>query len=184
MCIDSTKSCNDITNLLVYAFMPFPGQTNQLLQICNVYQPYGPLPLPAPNDAASPVGGALDSFISVMMHELMEAATDPYVNAWRLNFNENSEAGDLCAYSYGAGDFYYIGLPSVYGDHADCSKSHCASYPDVHVMQWGPTGDIFNIFGIGGSRFLVQKIWSLGNKGCQLQVQGKYVCWSVDRSLS
>ena len=176
MCIDSSKSCSDAKSLLVYAFVPFPGQKNQLQVGCNSFHPYGPIPLPAPNDAASPVGGALDSFINAMMHELMEAATDPYVSAWCMNGYENSEAGDLCAYSFGGGDFSYIGLPSIYGAHANCSKSHCRSYPGVHAMQWVPTGEIFNIFGIGGSRFLVQKIWSLANKGCQLQVQGKYIC--------
>jgi hypothetical protein len=170
----SSPFCSNVDNRLVFAFLPFPGTGNNLLYGCNVFQPYNAIPLPAPNDAVSPVGGALDSFVSVMMHEVMEAATDPYINAWRQNFNENSEAGDFCQYSYGAGDFWHCGLASVYGSlHGGGDPNLCRSYPNFHAMKWVSTGHIFNIFGTGGSKFLVQKIWSLASKGCQMQLQGK-----------
>ena len=179
LCTDASQSrtspfCSNVNNRLVFAFIPFPGTGNNLLYGCNVFQPYNAMPLPAPNDAVSPVAGALDSFVSVMMHEIMEAATDPYINAWRHNFNENSEAGDFCQYSYGAGDFWYCGLASVYGSvHGGGDPNLCRSYPNFHAMKWVSTGQIFNIFGTGGSKFLVQKIWSLASKGCQMQLQGK-----------
>lgn len=177
MCTDGSQApnttfCSNINNILLYAFMPFPGDDsgNGLLNGCNVYDPYGPLPLPAPNDAASSVGGALDSYISTMMHEIMEAATDPYIDAWRQNYKENSEAGDLCSYSYGGGDYFYCGLASIYGTyHGGTDPAVCQSYPGYHVLRWTSTGEIFNIFGINGAKFLVQMTWSLANKGCQLQ---------------
>ena len=172
MCADSNSPCSDINNILLYAFMPFPGDDtgNGKLKGCSLYNPYGPLPLPAPNDAASPVAGALDSYISIMMHEIMETATDPYSDAWRQNNDEDSEAGDLCAYSFGGGDYFYCGLASIYGNyHGGTDRAVCQSYPGYHVLKWPSTGEIFNIFGINGAKFVVQMIWSLANKGCQLQ---------------
>ena len=176
MCTDANQApnspfCLNINNILLYTFVPFPGDDteNGLLNGCCVYYPYGQIPLPAPNDAASPVGGALDSYISTMMHEIMEAATDPYIDAWRQNLKEPSEVGDLCAYSYGGGDYFYCGLASIYGTyHGGTDPAVCQS-SSPHVLQWAATGEFFNIFGINGAKFLVQMMWSLANKGCQLQ---------------
>lgn len=175
---DKSAYCMNTNNRIVWAFMPFPGSGNGLLNSCNVFSPYGSITFTPPNDGpASPDTGALDSFISVFMHELMEAATDPYFTvapAYLHNLAENSEAGDLCAYTYGQDSFFYCGLPSIYGTyHGGSDFSVCATYPDYHAMVYVSTGKIFNVFGTGGSMFLVQKIWSLANKGCQLQLQGK-----------
>lgn len=175
---DSSPYCRSTNNRIIWAFLPFPGSGNGLLFGCDVFAPYGAITYIPPNDGpASPDTGALDSFISVFLHELMEAATDPYSNvapAYLHNVKENSEAGDLCAYTYGKDSFYYCGLPSIYGTyHGGKDPSVCQTYPDYHAMFYVSTGRIFNIFGTGGSMFLVQKIWSLANKGCQLQLQGE-----------
>lgn len=185
----SSAFCSNLNNRIIWSFMPFPGIKNGLVSGCNVFEPYGSVLLPAPHDAASPVAGALDSYVSVLMHELMEAATDPYINAWLHNFAENSEAGDLCAYTYGQSDFYYCGLPSIYGTfHGSTDPSVCQTYPSWHAMRWVATGEIFNVFGTGQSKFLVQKIWSLANKGCQLQLQGMLarllIAWTIVNLLA
>jgi len=67
---------------VIYANMPF-GK----LSVCAAGQP-------------SPNGDAVaDSVASTASHEITEAITDPFLNAWYTDMG--NEIGDLCAYTYG-----------------------------------------------------------------------------------
>jgi hypothetical protein len=67
---------------IIYANMPFGN-----LSVCAAGQP-------------SPNGDAVaDSVTSTASHEITEAITDPFLNAWFTA--QGYEIGDLCAYNYG-----------------------------------------------------------------------------------
>jgi hypothetical protein len=67
---------------IIYANMPFGN-----LSVCAAGQP-------------SPNGDAVaDSVTSSASHEVTEAITDPFLNAWFTA--QGNEIGDLCAYNYG-----------------------------------------------------------------------------------
>src|ERR1700692_1064734 len=67
---------------IIYANMPFGS-----LSACAAGQP-------SPNGVA-----AADAVTDVASHEITEAITDPFLNAW---FDSSAnEIGDLCAYNYG-----------------------------------------------------------------------------------
>ena len=124
-----------------------------------------------PNAEVCP-DGTLDYTVSIMMHELAEAATDPYSATGWLAKSGSSENGDLCNYVFGPGDYMYCGMADVYGELSNSRV--CASWPwTTQVLEDEKTGKTFNLFGVNGSRFLVQQMWSRQTKSCQLQAQGE-----------
>ena len=173
----SGADCTSPLNYLLYAFVPVP--TDKFSGPCNLFPNY--IPGTPPNFAVSPTG-ALDSMISILMHELLELTADPYIGhmtAWIYDIHENSEIGDLCSYNYVAGDWNYCGLPIVYPDFNTSDNAICGSL-GTSPANGGPppslidpvTNVSFNQYGMGGSQYLVQKIWSLDNKGCVVQQEG------------
>jgi len=88
-----------------YAFI---GNPNKSLSSCS-YQTTA-----SPND-----NPGVDAMVSVIAHELMEAVTDPQLNAW---YNANGqENGDMCAWTFGDfknqtqlsnGSYYNVKLPT------------------------------------------------------------------------
>uniref|UniRef100_A0A7N0TI34 Protein EXORDIUM-like 7 n=1 Tax=Kalanchoe fedtschenkoi TaxID=63787 RepID=A0A7N0TI34_KALFE len=89
----------------------------------------------------------VDGMISVMAHELAEASTDPFVNAWYAGDDPTAptEIADLCVgvYGTGGGGSGYVG--SVYKD------------------KWGRG---YNVYGVRGRRFLIQWVWDPEKKRC------------------
>ena len=170
--------CSNAANNLVYAFVPLPTANNTFAG-CNLFR-IGGVPGTPPNSAISPTG-ELDSMVSVIMHELLELAVDPISPnlAYIYNPNDNSETGDLCTYNFVAGDWYYCGLQSVYPDFNTSDNAICGSWGSFPANAGPPqslidpvTNVSFNQYGVGGSQYLVQKIWSLDNKGCVVQQEG------------
>ena len=175
-------NCSSTLNNLIYSFVPTPAS---LFRGCNIFN--AALPGTPPNHAVSS-SGALDTAINVVMHELLELVADPYpgsMPAWLTDTAENSEIADLCAYNFVADEWWYCGLPDLYPDFnsssADCAAlSSAPSAGDPPRSLTDPTtGVIFNQYGVNGSQFMVQKIWSLANKGCVLQPEGMYVSSSA-----
>lgn len=70
---NSGADCTSPLNYLLYAFVPVPMDK---FSGCNLFPNY--IPGTPPNFAVSPTG-ALDSMISILMHELLELTADPYV---------------------------------------------------------------------------------------------------------
>ena len=177
VCLDQNLDCNSTVNNLVFAFVPMP--TAPTLRGCNLFPNL--IPGTPPNFAVSP-GGELDSMVSVILHELLELTVDPYpqnMPAWIYNRSENSETADLCSYNFVAGEWYYCGLPSVYPDFNTSDTAICSPYSSRPANGDPPrslidpvTNVAFNQYGVGGSQYLVQKIWSLDNKGCVVQQEG------------
>ncbi|HEX9130839.1 MAG TPA: hypothetical protein VF844_00960, partial [Ktedonobacteraceae bacterium] len=69
-----------------------------------------------------------DSTINVTSHEQMEAATDPYLNAWYDA--SGNEIGDKCAWRFGAlnaqgGDVSWNGHAYYVQKEWDNAKSRC-----------------------------------------------------------
>lgn len=179
-CLDFSRGipyCFDFHNNLIYSFVPLPSESNGLLQLCaNFRNPTTPdpfLPYPPPNKAVSP-NGALDTMVTVYLHELLETAVDPYITAWIHNYTENSETSDLCSYNFAAGDWFYCDLPSIYPDFPGVNDGRCLSYPKLHTLREPKSKAAFNIYGIDGSQFLAQKFWNLATKGCASQPEGEY----------
>jgi hypothetical protein len=175
---NSGVDCNSALNNLVYAFVPMPTAFNMFIG-CNLFPNL--IPGTPPNFGVSPTG-ELDSMVSVIMHELLELTVDPYpgnMPAWIYNRSENSETADLCSYNFVAGEWYYCGLPSVYPDFNTSDKAICDAFGSRPANGDPPrslidpvTNVAFNQYGVGGSQYLVQKIWSLDNKGCVVQQEG------------
>lgn len=178
-----TAECNSTLNNLVYAFVPLPTASN-IYATCNIFGP-GLIPGTPPNAAVSP-NGTLDSMISVIMHELLELSADPYplsMPAYLYDTSENSETADLCQYNYVAGEWYYCQLPILYPDFNTSNLFTCKTLGQRKIFVAGnhprslkdPVTNVsFNQFGVGGSQFLVQKQWSLDNKGCVLAPEGTH----------
>jgi|SRR5579859_2011258 len=81
-------------------------------------------PLPSPNNDQ-----IADSEINVTSHEQIEAATDPFLNAW-FNPNTGEEIGDQCAFQFGprdslGGDVKYHGHPYLVQEEWDNAISGC-----------------------------------------------------------
>lgn len=147
-----------------------PTATGGCSPFFNFYTGQNILGIP-PNAKVSP-DGTLDYTVSIMMHELAEAATDPYRQTGWLAKSGSSENGDLCNYVFGGGDYQYCGMADVYGELSNSSV--CASFPwTTQVLEDEKSGKTFNLFGVNGSRFLVQQMWSRQTKSCQLQAQGE-----------
>ena len=175
----SPANCSSTLNNLIYSFVPTPA--SPLFQGCNLFN--AALPGTPPNHAVS-ASGALDTAINVVMHELLELVADPYpasMPAWFDDTAENSEIADLCAYNFVADEWWYCGLPDLYPDF-NSSSADCAALSSAPTSVGDPprsltdptTGVIFNQYGVNGSQFMVQKIWSLANKGCVLQPEGAF----------
>lgn len=168
---------------MVWAFVPLPT-ANNIYATCNMFAP-GLIPGTPPNAAVSP-NGTLDSMIDTIMHELLELAADPYpfsMPAYWYNISENSEAADLCQYNFVAGEWFYCGLHSLYPDFNTSNAYTCKTLGRGKIFSAGglrrsltdPVTNVsFNQFGVGGSQFLVQKLWSLDNKGCVLAPEGTH----------
>ena len=129
-----------------------------------------------PNYEVSP-DGALDTMIIVALHELLETTVDPYIEekpAWIYNVTEDSEVSDLCAWSFRAGDWWYCDLPDLYYDFSGVFDIRCTSlFTDHKALKDPISHTMFNVYGIDGSKFIVQMVWSLTNKGCVSQLEGK-----------
>lgn len=164
----------------MYAFVPLPTVNNTYAG-CNLFRP-ALIPGTPPNSAVSP-SGSLDSMIDAILHELLELSADPYplsMPAYLFNTSENSETADLCAYNFVAGDWFYCQLPSLYPDF-NTSDITCTNLGRRRIAGDPPrslkdpvTNVSFTQFGVGGSQFLVQKLWSLDNKGCVLAPEGTH----------
>lgn len=183
-CVDPTRYgtpfCDDYLNNIIYSFVPLPSVVNGLIVDCNIFQTTptsGGLIGRPPNHLVSP-HGALDSMISTFLHELLETAVDPIwflKPAWRFNRTENSEMADMCSYVFVAGDWFYCGLWSVYPDFPD--GGNCLSFIEHNTALTEPRArTTFNFYGINGSKFIAQLMWSLGNKGCASQPEGEPPC--------
>ena len=137
------------------------------------YNPYtGQNILGTPPNAEVCPDGTLDYAVSIMMHELAESATDPSPDSGWLAKSVSAEAGDLCNYVFGPGDYQYCGMADVYGELSNSSV--CGSFPwTTQVLEDEKSGKTFNLYGVNGSRFLVQQMWSRQTKSCQLQAQGE-----------
>ena len=169
----SCASCNSTEDNFIYAFVPW-AQNDCINFGSN-------MPGTPPNYAVSP-DGAIDSMIDSIMHELLELTVDPYpgMPAWEQNLTENSEAADVCSNNYVAGEWYYCDTPSMYPDF-NTNGPQCSALRNPFIAGDPPrslkdpkTGVDFNLYGVNGSQFLAQKIWSLDNKGCVLQPEGTY----------
>ena len=183
-CYNTSLDCLTTENNFLYSFVPLPSAANGLSGSCNDFaNPGGAnfIPLPPPNYKVSP-SGTLDSMIDTIMHELMSLAIDPYLNAWKhVRTDINTEAADFCIFNYAAGDWDYCFLASTYYDFPQANDPNtCSSFPNpVHYLTDPVTKVHFNQHGIDGSQFLVQKIWSLAQKGCASQPEGEllnFVC--------
>lgn len=156
------------TNLI---YVHLPSAKSNSFPYCNIYN-Y--LAVPPPNGDVSPDGG-LDTMLTAIAHEVAEAATNPLTStrvAWIVNRFTNSENGDLCALVFGGGDYLYCDNPDIYGDVSQAA--YCRSSPYT-TQLWRDTvsGVAYNVYGVAGSRFLVQQMWALASKGCQLQFEGE-----------
>lgn len=172
-------NCSSPASNLVYLFVPMPADK---FANCNIFAPKR-IPGTPPNSAVSS-SGALDTAINIMMHELLELSADPYPNympAWLHDPTENSETADLCAYTFVADEWYYCGLPNVYPDfnytRGQCSRVRSVQGPadPPRSLKDPKSGVVFSQYGIGGSQFMVQRMWSLANKGCVSQPEGTLV---------
>jgi hypothetical protein len=163
-CLDPNSDCSNAFNHIVYSIVTLG------LPSCNAFG--SALTGPPPNNDVDPTG-SLDSMIVIYLHELLELAVDPYVDGlvgWRGTLNNGqTEAADLCAWSFVAGDYWYCNLGSIYPDF---NGFPCSTFSSHHQALKAPgSGATFNVYGIQGSEFLVQQFWSLGSKGCALQVE-------------
>ena len=180
-CVDQTRDgtpfCEDYLNNIIYSFVPFPSIHNGLILDCNIFQTTltsGGLRGRPPNHLVTP-NGALDSMITTFLHELLETAVNPIwflKPAWVYSRSENSEVSDMCSYTFVAGDWFYCGLRSVYYDFPD--DRYCSSFIDHDTALIEPRFyTTFNFYGVGGSKFIAQLLWSLGNRGCASHYEGE-----------
>ena len=91
-----------------------------------------------PNDAAG------DLAANVTTHEIMEAATDPFINAWYGSLGGSSEIGDLCNFIFGtntwgsgngAGNQMWNGIVMEVQEEYD---NHAFSQTGTGCVQVGP----------------------------------------------
>ncbi|KAG0602003.1 hypothetical protein M758_11G153900 [Ceratodon purpureus] len=162
-CVVQNSDCNNPVNHIVYSYVPIK------IPNCAVFGGSALSGLP-PNHL---VDSDMDSMIITYLHELLELTVNPYWStspAWRANMtNIQTEASDMCGYNFVAGDWYYCDFTDIYPDF---KGEPCSSLNDHHTALIEPNSDTtFNVYGAGGSNFIVQQFWSLGSKGCVLQIE-------------
>uniref|UniRef100_A0A0D6QW91 Phosphate-induced protein 1 n=1 Tax=Araucaria cunninghamii TaxID=56994 RepID=A0A0D6QW91_ARACU len=82
----------------------------------------------------------VDGMVSVLAHELAEMSSNPLINAWYAGGDPTApvEIADLCEGMYGTG----------------------AGGGYTGMVSQDRGGATYNLFGVGGRRFLVQWVWS------------------------
>lgn len=173
------NTCTEFTQNMIFIFVPLFSEANGLLHKCQIFQhaneTYG-MPGPPPNKDISP-DGVVDAFVNSFLHQLFRTVVDPYwfgAPAWYHNTTENTETSNLCAYSFGAGDWYYCNLRSIWGnDFPGGLQFRCLSFPNCHPLVEPKSHTQFTQYGIDGSKFIVQMMWNLASKGCASQIEGK-----------
>ena len=171
-CFDlkNNASCGWDSHNILWSWVANPSASG-LLPYCNHFNFWGYQNDLPPNYLVDPTG-SLDATVRTLFHEVAEAATDPkLVKSWTFNQNSSSEIADLCTFVFGEGGWWYCGLSAVYGFNH--SQPAVCTYPGGRVPRDPKTGVIYNLHGIDKSRFLIQQMWSLANKGCQLQLTGE-----------
>lgn len=93
-------------------------------------------------------GAYLDSAVSVLGHELAEAATDPVAIGWKVN---NASKNPLDSLQY---------------ENADLCNFNPGKVED---LLRSPSGAYYNLVGNKGMQFLVQLMWDLPTQKCALQ---------------
>lgn len=87
------------------------------------------------NPGSSPNSNDADQTINVTSHEQMEAATDPYLNAW--TDTSGSEIGDKCAWIFGTlnsqgADVVYNNNPYILQEEWDNNTGTCRLTPSTN----------------------------------------------------
>lgn len=86
-----------------------------------------------------------DSMISVLAHELLESATNPFGGGWYTGSSDwPGEVADLCLGSFGPGSF--PGFPGY--------------------LATTNTGGAYNVVGLRGEKYLLPMYWSNAAEGC------------------
>ena len=174
----SANQCTDSHNNFIFAFIPLASEANGLLTGgCSLFATATSPGLPvnlAPNKQISSTG-ALDTLVDIYLHELLETIVDPYQTAWLELHNGNMETADLCSFTFAAGDWWYCDMSDIYPDFPEANqRPGCHSFPNLHTLVDPASNSAFNQYGVGGSKFLVQKFWNLATKGCATQPEGEY----------
>lgn len=148
------RNSSDQNNLL-YSFVALPAAGMVFGQGCNLF--IDRLSSTLPNNNVSP-DGALDSKISVILHELLELSVDPYPGSsptWLHNKKENSEIGGLCNYAFVADEWYCCDTLSIYSDfNTFCSQCMALARTPANgnpprSLTDPKSGVIFNQYGVG-----------------------------------
>jgi hypothetical protein len=97
------------------------------------------------------------------------------------NTSENSETTEMCAWTFAAGDWDYCGDKSVFASDFPAGMPFpCMSFPNSHALIDPSSRSQFTQYGIGGSKFMIQKMWNLASKGCASQIEGESVRLKLD----
>lgn len=124
-CFDTTNKSCAYTNYCAYhSYFTVNSQP-----VIYGNEPYGNTAhcqnVGAPSPHNDPIA---DAAATAASHEVTEAITDPFLNAWYSNDAAGDEIGDLCAYNYGTNTWdsgkanqmwsgYYFELQTEYSNH-------------------------------------------------------------------
>ncbi|CAI5491564.1 unnamed protein product [Closterium sp. Naga37s-1] len=131
------------------------------------------------NASLSPTGDpGMDGLVSVLAHELAEAAASPFVYTWFDSDGE--ENADKCSWTplyqiQTGGDNASNFLPSSPPPHSPSfpplCPSSCLSLPRLcrfAPILMDPSGARYNLVGVNNTKFLIQHNWDLATASCHL----------------